>query len=129
MLLNYATQEWDREVFKATDRRGVDVVFESVGAATWAKSIRSLKRGGRMVVIGATSGPNPQEEIRQVFWKQIDILGSTMSNQREFREVMRLVFRGELKPEIDVVLPLERAREAHARLEKGEQFGKIVLTV
>ncbi len=129
VLLNYATQEWDREVFKATDRRGVDVVFESVGAATWAKSIRSLKRGGRMVVIGATSGPNPQEEIRQVFWKQIDILGSTMSNQREFREVMRLVFRGELKPEIDVVLPLERAREAHARLEKGEQFGKIVLTV
>ena len=129
VLLNYATQEWDREVFKATDRRGVDVVFESVGAATWAKSIRSLKRGGRMVVIGATSGPNPQEEIRQVFWKQIDILGSTMSNQREFREVMRLVFRGELKPVIDVVLPLERAREAHARLEKGEQFGKIVLTV
>jgi NADPH:quinone reductase-like Zn-dependent oxidoreductase len=129
VLLNYKTQEWDREVFAATNRRGVDVVFESVGAATWAKSIRSLKRGGRMVVIGATSGPNPQEEIRQIFWKQIEIIGSTMSNQREFREVMNLVFRGELKPVIDVVLPLERAREAHARLEQGEQFGKIVLTV
>ena len=129
VLLNYKTQEWDREVFAATNRRGVDVVFESVGAATWAKSIRSLKRGGRMVVIGATSGPNPPEEVRQIFWKQIEIIGSTMSNQREFREVMKLVFRGELKPVIDVVMPLERAREAHARLEQGEQFGKIVLTV
>ncbi|MDE3088614.1 MAG: zinc-binding dehydrogenase [Chloroflexota bacterium] len=129
VLINYATQEWDREVFKATNKRGVDVVFESVGAATWLKSIRSLARGGRMVVIGATTGPRPQEEIGYIFWKQIEIIGSTMSNQREFREVMTLILRGELKPVIDVVLPLERAREAHARLEKGEQFGKIVLTV
>ncbi len=129
VLLNYNTQEWDREVFKLTNRRGVDVVFESVGAATWSKSVRALRRGGRMVVIGSTSGPNPEEEIRQIFWKQIEIIGSTMSNQREFREVMKLVFAGKLKPVIDVVLPLERAREAHARLEKGEQFGKIVLTI
>ncbi len=129
VVINYATQEWDKEVWKITNKRGVDVVFESVGAATWLKAIRSLKRGGRLVTIGATTGPNPQEEIRQIFWKQIDILGSTMSNQREFREVMKLVLRGELKPVIDVVLPLERAQEAHARLAKGEQFGKIVLVV
>ncbi len=129
VLINYATQEWDREVFKQTNKRGIDVVFESVGAATWLKSIRALKRGGRMVVIGATSGPNPQEEIGYIFWKQIEIIGSTMASQSEFREVMKLVFRGELKPIIDVVLPLERAREAHARLEQGEQFGKIVLTI
>ena len=129
VLLNYTTQEWDREVFKLTNKRGVDIVFESVGAATWAKSVRALRRGGRMVVIGATSGPNPEEEIRQIFWKQIEIVGSTMSNQREFREVMKLVFAGKLTPIIDVVLPLERAREAHARLESGEQFGKIVLTI
>lgn len=127
--LNYKTQEWDREVFALTGKRGVDVVFESVGAATWRKSIRTLTRGGRMVVIGATTGPNPAEEIRAIFWKQIEILGSTMSNQREFREVMKLVFRGELKPILDTVMPLERAREAHQRLAKGEQFGKIVLTV
>ena len=129
VLINYATQEWDREVFKLTNKRGVDVVFESVGAATWLKAVRALKRGGRLVTIGATSGPNPQEELRQIFWKQVDILGSTMSNQREFREVMKLVLRGELKPVIDVVLPLERAQEAHARLAKGEQFGKIVMKV
>ena len=129
VLINYLTQEWDKEVYKLTNKRGVDVVFESVGAATWLKAIRALRRGGRLVTIGATTGPNPQEEIRQIFWKQVDILGSTMSNQREFREVMKLVLRGELKPVIDVVLPLERAQDAHARLAKGEQFGKIVLTV
>ena len=129
VLINYLTQEWDKEVYKLTNKRGVDVVFESVGAATWLKAIRALRRGGRLVTIGATTGPNPQEEIRQIFWKQVDILGSTMSNQREFREVMKLVLRGELKPVIDVVLPMERAQNAHARLAKGEQFGKIVLTV
>jgi len=129
VLINYSTQEWDREVFKATNKRGVDVVFESVGAATWLKSIRSLKRGGRMVVIGATTGPHPQEEVGYIFWKQIEIIGSTMASQSEYRQVMKLVFRGDLKPVVDVVMPLERAREAHARLEKGEQFGKIVLTV
>ncbi len=127
--INYQTQEWDREVFKLTAKRGVDIVFDSVGAATWLKSIRSLKRGGRLVVIGATTGANPPEEIGYIFWKQIDILGSTMSNQREFREVMKLVLRNELKPVIDRVFPLERAQEAHARLESGAQFGKIVLTV
>jgi NADPH:quinone reductase-like Zn-dependent oxidoreductase len=129
VLINYRTREWDREVWKLTNKRGVDVVFESVGAATWIKAIRALTRGGRLVTIGATSGPNPQEEIRQIFWKQIDILGSTMSNSREFHEVMKLVLRGELKPVIDVVWPLARAQEAHARLAKGEQFGKIVLTI
>lgn len=127
--LNYKTQEWDRELFAQTGKRGVDVVLESVGAATWTKSIRSLKRGGRMVVIGATTGPNPAEEIRYIFWKQIEIIGSTMSNQREFREVMKLVLRGELKPIVDTVMPLEQAREAHKRLASGEQFGKIVLRV
>lgn len=125
---NYRNQEWDREVFAATNRRGVDLVFESVGAATWTKSLRSLKRGGRMVVIGATTGSKPQEEIGYIFWKQIDILGSTMSNQREFREVMKLVFAGKLAPVIDSVMPIEKAQEAHARLAIGEQFGKIVLT-
>jgi NADPH:quinone reductase-like Zn-dependent oxidoreductase len=127
--INYKTQEWDRQVYRLTGKRGVDVVFESVGAATWLKSIRSLARGGRMVVIGATTGPHPEEEIAYIFWKQIDILGSTMSNQREFRQVMQLVLRGELNPVIDSVYPLEKIREAHTRLESGEQFGKIVLTI
>ncbi len=129
VLINYATQEWDKEIYKLTNKRGVDVVFESVGAAVWLKAIRALRRGGRLVTIGATTGANPPEEIRQIFWKQVDILGSTMSNQREFSEVMKLVLRGELKPVIDIVLPLERAQDAHARLASGQQFGKIVLKI
>ncbi len=129
VLINYATQEWDKQVWQATNKRGVDVVFESVGAATWVKAIRSLRKGGRLVTIGATTGPNPPEEIRNIFWKQIDILGSTMANQREFREVMTLVLRGELTPVIDRVFPFDQARAAFERLSKGEQFGKIVLTI
>ena len=130
VLINYKTNsDWDKEVFVKTGKRGVDVVFESVGAQTWVKSIRALRKGGRMVVIGATTGPRPTEEISYIFWKQIDILGSTMSNQSEFRQVMKLIFRGELKPVIDSVFTLDQAREAHTRLEKGEQFGKIVMTI
>ncbi|MBI5035323.1 MAG: zinc-binding dehydrogenase [Chloroflexi bacterium] len=130
ILINYKTNpDWDREVYAKTNKRGVDVVFESVGAETWLKSIRSLRKGGRMVVIGATTGPRPQEEIGFIFWKQIEILGSTMASQHEFRDVMKLIFRGELKPIIDSVFPLEQAQQAHARLEKAEQFGKIVMTI
>jgi len=130
ILINYRTNpDWDREVFAKTNKRGVDVVFESVGAETWLKSIRALRKGGRMVVIGGTTGLRPQEEIGFIFWKQIDILGSTMASRHEFNDVMKLIFRGELKPVIDSVYPLEQAQQAHARLEKGEQFGKIVMTV
>src|SRR5690606_27505242 len=107
--------------------RGVDVIFDSVGSATWAQNIRALARGGRLVVYGGTTGPEVMSDLRQVFWKQIEILGTTMASRSEFEAVMKLVFRGALRPAIDVVWPLERAREAHERLEQGEQFGKIVL--
>ncbi len=127
--INYATQEWEKEAWRRTNKRGVDVVVDSVGEATWLKSIRALRKGGRLITYGATSGPNPQEEIRQIFWKQIDIIGTTMSNRGEFIDVMKLVFRRELKPVVDIVLPLEKAREAHERLAKNEQFGKIILRV
>ncbi len=129
VLINYAKQEWEREVWNATNKRGADVVVDSVGEATWMKSIRALCKGGRLITYGATSGPNPKEEIRQIFWKQLDIIGTTMSNQGEFLDVMKLVFRRALRPVVDVVLPLEQAPEAHARLANNEQFGKIVLRV
>ncbi len=129
VLINYSTQEWEREVWAGTNKRGADVVVDSVGEATWMKSIRALAKGGRLVTYGATTGPNPKEEIRQIFWKQLEIIGTTMSSQSEFLDVMKLVFRRELKPVVDVVLPLEQAREAHLRLQNNEQFGKIVLSV
>jgi NADPH:quinone reductase-like Zn-dependent oxidoreductase len=89
--------------------------------------VRSLARGGRLVSYGGTSGPKAELDIRVLFWKQIEVLGSTMSNRSEFEEVMRLVFSGALHPVVDTVMKLEDIRAAHERLERGQQFGKIVL--
>ncbi|HUF13876.1 MAG TPA: alcohol dehydrogenase catalytic domain-containing protein [Longimicrobiales bacterium] len=119
--------DYGRELWKDTGKRGVDVVLDSVGAATWTTNVRSLSRAGRLVVYGATTGPAVETDLRLVFWKQLEILGSTMSNDVEFREVMDLVFGGALEPVVDVVWPLERAADAHARLEEGAALGKVVL--
>jgi NADPH:quinone reductase-like Zn-dependent oxidoreductase len=129
VLINYTKQEWEKEAWLATNKRGVDVVVDAVGEATWLKSLRALRKGGRLITYGATSGPNPAEEIRLIFWKQLEIIGTTMSSQSEFLDVMKLVFQRKLKPVVDIVLPLEQAREAHERLARNEQFGKIVLKV
>src|SRR5262245_27075172 len=96
--INYTTNpQWAKAVFDAADKRSVDVVFENVGAATWKDSIGSLKRGGRLVTCGSTSGPDGETLIALVFWKQVHIIGSTMANRREFNNVMRLFFAGRLK--------------------------------
>ena len=127
--INYKTNpDWARHVFEATGKRGVDVVIENVGAATWKDSIRSLKGGGRLVTCGSTSGPVGETLIPLVFWKQIHIIGSTMSNRKEFNDVMRLFFGGRLKAIVDEVMPLKDGAAAQARLAGGKQFGKIVLT-
>ena len=120
--------DFSKELWKDTGKRGVDVIFDSVGEATWTQNLRALTRGGRIVVYGATTGPNAESDLRQVFWKQLEILGTTMASRGEFEAVMRLVLRGEMRAVVDVVWPLDRAREAHERLERGGQFGKIVLT-
>jgi NADPH:quinone reductase-like Zn-dependent oxidoreductase len=120
--------DFSRVLWRDTEKQGVDLVFDSVGAATWAQCVRTLGRRGRMVVYGATTGPRAELDLRQLFWKQLEIMGTTMSNRREFREVMDLVFGGELRPVVDVTWPLERVAAAHERLERGESFGKIVLT-
>jgi NADPH:quinone reductase-like Zn-dependent oxidoreductase len=119
--------DYSREAWSDTGRRGVDLVLDSVGAATWRQNVRVAARLGRIVVYGTTTGPLLETDGRLLFWKQLDIMGSTMSNRREFEEVMALVFDGSLEPVVDVVLPLEQARAAHERLEAGQQFGKIVL--
>jgi len=127
--INYKTNpQWARAVFDATDKRGVDVVIENVGAATWKDSIRSLKGGGRLVTCGSTSGPVGETLIPLVFWKQVHIIGSTMANRKEFNDVMRLFLSGRLKAIIDEVVPLKDGAAAQTRLAEGKQFGKIVLT-
>jgi NADPH:quinone reductase-like Zn-dependent oxidoreductase len=117
------------EVGKITDGRGVDVVVENVGAATWPQSQTVLRNGGRLVTYGRTTGRIGQTDIWHLFWHQTALIGSTMANRREFAAVMKLVFEGKIKPVVDSVFPLARAGEAFARLERGEQFGKVVIKI
>ena len=117
------------EVRRLTNRRGVDVVFEHVGQATWEKSIRSLAVGGRLVTCGATTGFEGKIDIRYLFSRQISLLGSYMGTKAELLSVMELVRRKKVEPVLDKIFALEEAAEAHRRLEKREQFGKIVLRI
>ena len=128
VVYDRANQDYARQLWVDTGKRGVDVVFDSVGEAQWAQNVRSLARGGRLVVYGATTGHKAELDLRVVFWKQIEIVGTTMANRAEFESVMRLVFDGTLEPVVDRVFPLEEIQAAHERLERGAQFGKIVIT-
>lgn len=112
-----------------THKKGVDVVIDSVGKDTFQNSIRLLKPGGRLVIPGATTGPISEVDLRQIFWKQLKIVGSTMSNQKEFRKVMDLIFLGKIRPVIDKTFPLEKIIEAEQYLSEHQQFGKIVLKI
>jgi NADPH:quinone reductase-like Zn-dependent oxidoreductase len=127
VVIDYRTTDVAKKVREITGKRGVDVVVDSVGAATWRSSLQSAAKRGRIVTCGATSGPNPEEEIRIIFWKQLDILGSTMGTAGEFGALVRAVATGRIVPVVDAVYPLESAREAYARLESGDGFGKVVL--
>jgi len=119
-----------REAVKeATGGKGVDVVLEHVGEATWATSLAAARAGGRIAVCGATTGPNPLANLHRIWWKQLTIYGSTMGTKEDFEGAYELVASGRAKPVIDSVFPLADARTAHERLEAGEQFGKIVLSI
>jgi NADPH:quinone reductase-like Zn-dependent oxidoreductase len=118
-----------REVRRLTAKRGVDMVVDSVGEATWRDSLKAAAKGGRIVTCGATSGPNPSEEIRLVFWNQLSILGSTMGSREDWRQLINAVNSRRLRPVVDSVIPLADGRAAYERLMRGEQFGKIVLAV
>ena len=114
---------------KAATGSGVDVVIEHVGEATWKRSLASVRPGGRVVVCGATSGPNPPAELHRIWWKQLTVLGSTMGARGDFEGAYELVKAGQATPIVDRVFPLAEIRAAHERLETGEQFGKIVLSI
>jgi NADPH:quinone reductase-like Zn-dependent oxidoreductase len=123
------TGEFAREVKRLTGGRGVDVVFEHVGQATWEQSVYSLKPGGRLVTCGATTGFDGKINIGYLFARQLSILGSFMGHKSELYAALELFKRGLLKPVIDCILPLDRAADAHKRLEDRAQFGKVVLTI
>lgn len=112
-----------------TNKRGVDVVLDSVGKDTFQNSLRLLRPGGCLVTPGATTGATTEIDIRQIFWKQIKVIGTTMSNQSEFQDIMNLIFQKKLHPVVDKVFPLTEVKEAESYLKDEKQFGKVLLEI
>jgi NADPH:quinone reductase-like Zn-dependent oxidoreductase len=126
-LVNYKTQDVYQEVRRATDKRGVDVVFEHTGEATWETSIRCMAWGARLVICGNTTGFEARTDLRFVFNKQLNLLGAHQGNKAELLEALKFVERGQIKPYIGGVMPLRDAAEAQTRVEQGQKIGKLVL--
>ena len=126
-VIDHYTQDISAEVKKITEKRGVDVVFEHVGAATWPKSVESLAAGGRLVTCGATTGLGVGVDLRFLFSRQQSLLGSYMGTMGELHRVLKFVFNGKLKPIVDRVFPMSEIAAAHAYLENKEQFGKVIV--
>ena len=127
--LNYTTTDVAREIRARTGRRGVDVVIDSAGSASWAQSLGALGRGGRLVTCGATTGAAVETDVRKLFWNQWTLMGSTMGNDAEFDAIVAELAAGRLAMPVDSVFPLERGREALERMAAGRHFGKIVLSI
>lgn len=129
VAIDYTREDVPERIRELTGKRGVDLVIDNVGAATWRDSIECVRRGGRIATCGATTGNDATTPINRVYWKQISIRGSTMANRREFQTVARLVESRRLEPLVDREFPLDEAASALARLADGDQFGKIVIRV
>jgi zinc-binding alcohol dehydrogenase/oxidoreductase len=108
---------------------GAHVVVEHVGEATWARSLNAARQDGRVVVCGATSGPNPPAALHRIWWKQLTVLGSTMGTRADFQGAYDLIAGGKARPVVDEIFPLAEAAAAHRRLESGEQLGKVVFRI
>jgi len=126
-VINHYQQKISEEVRRITDKAGVDIVIEHVGAATWDESVRSLKPGGTLVTCGATTGPQVNVDLRFLFSRQLSLLGSYMGTMGELHEVLQHLFSRKLKAVIDRTFPLSEARAAHEYMESSQMFGKIVL--
>jgi NADPH:quinone reductase-like Zn-dependent oxidoreductase len=126
-VINYVEKDFAEEVRQLTDGQGIDVVFEHTGAETFPKSLASLRDNGRLVTAGATTGTEAQLDIRQLYNRQLSVIGSMLGTRRELVDILKLVGEGKLKPIIDRVMPLSEAAKAHELLMDRKQFGKIVL--
>jgi NADPH:quinone reductase-like Zn-dependent oxidoreductase len=127
ILINRRRENWSKVVYQATERRGVDIVVDNVGAATYPLSLRALGKGGRLLTVGNTSGPEVSIDNRYLFGKHLAIIGSTMGTHTDYAQVMQWVFAGKLQPLIDTVYPLSAGIGALQRLQKGDVAGKLVL--
>jgi len=127
--INYSLCEWDLEIKRLLDNSGVDVIVDSVGKATFPKSLDALNPGGRLVTFGTTSGSLTELDIRKLYHKQLTIFGTTMGSPQEFQQMLQAVNTGQIHPVIDRVFPLSDANLAHQYMDQQEQFGKIVLNI
>ena len=127
-VVNYTHDDWPKEVRRLTDKKGVEVVFEHTGAATWRGSIEALARDGRLVTCGATSGFAARTDIRQLFYRHLTFLGSFMGSKSELLDAMKFIERGQIRAVVDRTLPLAEAARAHELMQDRAQFGKLVLT-
>ena len=125
--VSYHASGWSRTLLEIIGRRP-DVIVDGAGSDTFAQALDIVKPGGRIVTYGATCGSVPNLEVRRIFWKQIDLLGSTMGTSEDFTRMLEIYAKG-LHPVVDSVVPLEDVAKAHARIDNGEQFGKIVLRI
>ena len=126
-LINYAKEDFASQVKELTQKRGVDLVFEHVGEKTFEGSYKSLCKGGRLVICGATSGYRASIDLRYIYFKHLQIIGSTMGTKAELMEIVHMAEKGLLKPVIDREFPLKEARKAQEYLEDRKQFGKVLL--
>jgi len=124
--IDYESDDFADEIRELTGGRGVDVVVDHVGAATWKQSLKSLAKGGRVVTCGATTGPNPETDLNRIFWNQLEVIGSTMGTHGEVDDVLELVWQGEFGTRIRETLPMSETARAHEMLENREGFGKVV---
>ena len=129
VTIDRSVENWGKAIFKATARQGVDVVVDNVGAATFGMSLRALKKGGRLITVGNSSGAQFTLDNRYIFGKQLSIIGSTMGPRSDYEKVMGLVFNGRLSPIIDSITPLAEAKTALQRLQDGDVRGKLLLAV
>lgn len=129
VTVNHVSDDVKATVIEATGGRGVDIVVEHVGDATWRTSLDVASQRGRIVVCGATTGPNPPAALHRIWWKELAIFGSSMGTPEDFEAAYELVKSGRAKVIVDSVFPLAEVRAAHERLEAGEQLGKIVLRI
>jgi NADPH:quinone reductase-like Zn-dependent oxidoreductase len=129
VTIDRSQEDWGKRVYQLTGKRGVEVVVDNVGAPTLMTSLRCARKGGRVLTVGNTAGAKFELDNRYMFGKHLSLIGSTMSTRADFVTVMGLVFAGKLKPVIDAVFPLAEIRAAHEKMERGEVFGKIVLSI
>lgn len=127
--INYRGENVAGRVNELTGGRGVDVAIDSVGAATWPIDFAAVRKGGKVVICGVTTGATAETNLQALYWNQLTLLGSTMGSAEDYRQMVRTVTSSQLRPVVDEVFPLERARDAMAKMEAGRQFGKIVLRV